>query len=87
MISSPGKPCPAAAWTRKFWAGFAALATRLMPQNKALLAERDQGRDRRLAQGLPARHRRRAYTAFLKKRSAICSPKAGLPDRHQQCRS
>src|SRR3982750_2816538 len=26
----------------KFWAGFAALATRLMPQNKALLAERDR---------------------------------------------
>src|ERR1700755_2649450 len=26
----------------KFWAGFAALAARLMPQNKALLAERDR---------------------------------------------
>ncbi|MBA2590650.1 MAG: malate synthase G [Alphaproteobacteria bacterium] len=26
----------------KFWSGFAALATRLMPQNKALLAERDR---------------------------------------------
>jgi len=26
----------------KFWSGFAALAVRLMPQNKALLAERDR---------------------------------------------
>ena len=26
----------------KFWAGFAALSQRLMPQNRALLAERDR---------------------------------------------
>ena len=26
----------------KFWAGFAALAVKLMPQNRALLAERDR---------------------------------------------
>lgn len=26
----------------KFWSGFAALAVKLMPQNKALLAERDR---------------------------------------------
>jgi len=53
----------------KFWAGFAALATRLMPQNKALLAERD-----RLQAAIDQWHKSRptkpidaaAYTAFLK---------------------
>jgi len=53
----------------KFWAGFAALATRLMPQNKALLAERD-----RLQAAIDGWHKAHpakpidesAYTAFLK---------------------
>jgi malate synthase len=53
----------------KFWAGFAALATRLMPQNKALLAERD-----RLQSAIDQWHKDHAakpidaaaYTAFLK---------------------
>src|SRR4051812_14657518 len=53
----------------KFWAGFAALATRLMPQNKALLAERD-----RLQAQIDQWHKAHpakpidgsAYTAFLK---------------------
>src|SRR3982751_4849561 len=53
----------------KFWAGFAALATRLMPQNKALLAERD-----RLEAAIDDWHKANparpidaaAYTAFLK---------------------
>src|SRR6185436_7976804 len=53
----------------KFWAGFAALAVRLMPQNKALLAERD-----RLQAAIDEWHRKNparpidaaAYTAFLK---------------------
>ena len=53
----------------KFWAGFAALAARLMPQNKVLLAERD-----RLQAAIDAWHKAHpakpidpaAYTAFLK---------------------
>ena len=53
----------------KFWAGFAALAVRLMPQNRALLAERD-----RLQAAIDAWHKANAakpidaaaYTAFLK---------------------
>jgi malate synthase len=53
----------------KFWAGFAALAVRLMPQNKALLAERD-----RLQAAIDDWHKAHptkpidaaAYTAFLK---------------------
>jgi malate synthase len=53
----------------KFWTGFAALATRLMPQNKTLLAERD-----RLQAAIDAWHKAHparpidaaAYTAFLK---------------------
>lgn len=53
----------------KFWAGFAALATRLMPQNKALLSERD-----RLQAAIDGWHKANpakpidaaAYTAFLK---------------------
>jgi malate synthase len=53
----------------KFWAGFAALAVRLMPQNKALLAERD-----RLQAAIDGWHKAHpakpidaaAYTAFLK---------------------
>jgi len=53
----------------KFWAGFAALAVRLMPQNRALLAERD-----RLQAAIDSWHRAHpakpidaaAYTAFLK---------------------
>jgi malate synthase len=53
----------------KFWAGFAALAVRLMPQNKALLAERD-----RLQAAIDSWHKAHparpidpaAYTAFLK---------------------
>ncbi len=53
----------------KFWSGFAALAIRLMPQNKALLAERD-----RLQAAIDAWHKANparpldasAYTAFLK---------------------
>jgi malate synthase len=53
----------------KFWAGFAALAVKLMPQNKALLAERD-----RLQSAIDAWHKANparpidaaAYTAFLK---------------------
>jgi malate synthase len=53
----------------KFWAGFAALAVKLMPQNKALLAERD-----RLQAGIDGWHKAHpakpidaaAYTAFLK---------------------
>ena len=52
-----------------FWAGFAALATRLMPQNRALLAERD-----RLQAAIDAWHKAHparpidagAYSAFLK---------------------
>ena len=52
-----------------FWAGFAALATRSMPQNKALLAERD-----RLQAAIDGWHKAHpakpidtgAYTAFLK---------------------
>jgi len=52
----------------KFWAGFAALAVRLMPQNKALLAERD-----RLQAAIDGWHKAHparpidagAYTAFL----------------------
>ena len=53
----------------KFWKGFAELATRLMPQNKALLAERD-----RLQAAIDGWHKTHpakpidaaAYTAFLK---------------------
>jgi malate synthase len=53
----------------KFWAGFAALAIRLMPQNKALLAERD-----RLQAAIDQWHKAHpakpidtaAYTAVLK---------------------
>ena len=53
----------------RFWSGFAALATRLMPQNKALLAERD-----RLQAAIDQWHKSHpakpidaaAYTAFLK---------------------
>jgi malate synthase len=53
----------------KFWAGFAALAVRLMPQNKTLLAERD-----RLQAAIDSWHKAHpakpidaaAYTAFLK---------------------
>jgi malate synthase len=55
--------------TDKFWAGFAALAVRLMPENRALLAERD-----RLQAAIDAWHKahpqrpidQAAYTAFLK---------------------
>ena len=53
----------------KFWSGFAALAARLMPQNKALLAERD-----RLQAAIDGWHKANparpidaaAYAAFLK---------------------
>jgi malate synthase len=53
----------------KFWAGFAALAIKLMPQNRALLAERD-----RLQAAIDQWHKAHpakpidtaAYTAFLK---------------------
>ncbi|HVW75854.1 MAG TPA: malate synthase G [Rhizomicrobium sp.] len=53
----------------KFWAGFAALAVKLMPQNRALLAERD-----RLQAAIDTWHKAHpakpidqdAYTAFLK---------------------
>jgi malate synthase len=53
----------------KFWAGFAGLATRLMPQNRALLAERD-----RLQAAIDQWHKAHpakpidtaAYTAFLR---------------------
>jgi malate synthase len=53
----------------KFWSGFAALAVKLMPQNRALLAERD-----RLQAAIDAWHKahpqrpidQAAYTAFLK---------------------
>ena len=53
----------------KFWAGFAALAVKLMPQNRALLAERD-----RLQAQIDQWHKAHpakpidaaAYTAFLK---------------------
>jgi malate synthase len=53
----------------KFWSGFAALAVRLMPQNRALLAERD-----RLQAAIDTWHKahpqrpidQTAYTAFLK---------------------
>ncbi|HWY65980.1 MAG TPA: malate synthase G, partial [Rhizomicrobium sp.] len=53
----------------KFWAGFAALAIKLMPQNRALLAERD-----RLQAAIDHWHKSHpakpidaaAYTAFLK---------------------
>jgi malate synthase len=55
--------------TDKFWAGFAALAVRLMPQNRTLLAERD-----RLQAAIDQWHKahpakpidQAAYTAFLK---------------------
>jgi malate synthase len=55
--------------SEKFWAGFAALSRRLMPQNKALLAERD-----RLQAAIDQWHKAHpakpidgsAYTAFLK---------------------
>ena len=53
----------------KFWSGFAALAARLMPQNKALLAERhrlqaaiDNWHKKNLARPIDAA----AYTAYLK---------------------
>src|SRR5882757_1144827 len=54
---------------QKFWAGFAALATRLMPENKALLATRD-----RLQAAIDAWHKDNParpvdaldYTAFLR---------------------
>jgi malate synthase len=53
----------------KFWSGFAALATRLMPQNKTLLAERD-----RLQAAIDGWHKENPsrpidaldYTAFLR---------------------
>jgi len=53
----------------KFWSGFAALAVKLMPQNKALLAERDK-----LQAAIDGWHKANparpidasAYTAFLK---------------------
>src|SRR6185503_1265869 len=53
----------------KFWSGFAAVAVRLMPENRALLAERD-----RLQAAIDAWHKahparpidQAAYTAFLK---------------------
>jgi len=53
----------------KFWGGFAALAVKLMPQNRALLAERD-----RLQAAIDTWHKdhpakpidQTAYTAFLK---------------------
>ena len=53
----------------KFWAGFAALAVKLMPQNRALLAERD-----RLQAAIDAWHKENPkrpvdaldYTAFLR---------------------
>ena len=53
----------------KFWSGFAALAVKLMPENRALLAERD-----RLQAAIDAWHKahpqrpidQAAYTAFLK---------------------
>jgi malate synthase len=53
----------------EFWAGFAAMAVKLMPQNRALLAERD-----RLQAAIDAWHKANparpmdaaAYTAFLK---------------------
>ena len=53
----------------KFWSGFAALAVKLMPQNRALLAERD-----RLQAAIDGWHKahpakpidQAAYTAFLK---------------------
>jgi malate synthase len=53
----------------KFWAGFAALAVKLMPENRALLAERD-----RLQTAIDGWHKANpakpidadAYTAFLK---------------------
>jgi malate synthase len=53
----------------KFWAGFAALAVKLMPRNRALLAERD-----RLQAAIDTWHKEHpakpinqaAYTAFLK---------------------
>src|ERR1700749_3293887 len=53
----------------KFWTGFAALAVKLMPQNRSLLAERD-----RLQAAIDAWHKTNpakpidgaAYTAFLK---------------------
>jgi malate synthase len=53
----------------KFWSGFAALAVKLMPQNRALLAERD-----RLQAAIDAWHKahparpidQATYTAFLK---------------------
>jgi malate synthase len=53
----------------KFWAGFAALAVRLMPQNRALLAERDrlQAAIDNWHQAHPAKPiDAAAYTAFLK---------------------
>ena len=53
----------------KFWTGFAALATRLMPQNRALLAERDrlQSRIDQWHKAHPAKPiDAAAYTAFLK---------------------
>ncbi|HKX35858.1 MAG TPA: malate synthase G [Rhizorhapis sp.] len=54
---------------QEFWAGFAALAVKLMPQNRALLAERD-----RLQAAIDSWHKAHptrpidadAYTAFLK---------------------
>jgi malate synthase len=55
--------------TDKFWSGFATLAVKLMPQNRALLAERD-----RLQAAIDTWHKahpqrpidQAAYTAFLK---------------------
>ncbi|MCX7281371.1 MAG: malate synthase G, partial [Alphaproteobacteria bacterium] len=53
----------------KFWSGFAALAVRLMPENRALLAQRD-----RLQAAIDAWHKENPerpidaldYTAFLR---------------------
>jgi malate synthase len=65
--------------TDKFWAGFAALAVRLMPQNRTLLAERD-----RLQAAIDQWHKAHpakpidtaAYTAFLKEIGYL-KPEAG----------
>ena len=69
----------------KFWSGFAALAVKLMPQNRALLAERD-----RLQTAIDGWHKANparpidadAYTAFLKEIGYLVAGRRGLPDRH-----
>ncbi len=74
----------------KFWSGFAALAVKLMPQNSALLAERD-----RLQAAIDGWHKANpakpidadAYTAFLKEIGYLKPEGADFQIGHPECRS